>query len=267
MQLRLKLGGEPAQPLDVHLDGDPWGADLVDALVSAGLIRANARGDLLLHRTGRRIDTQTSLSDLGIRHGDLLTTQAGWSPSPITSEQLTRPEVRLVVGSGPDEGRSFVVPPAGVTIGRDVDTYIKLTDPGLSRAHFEVAHRDDRWVVRDLGSHNGTFHAGSRVGDRDVDLVPDLPIEAGNSLFRVELQEQAPDEPRIQVIGGLGQYNRTPRVAHSGRRTRLSCRLRRISKAAPGSRCSHRSRHSWQLRLLCCWEVGSASSRSLSSAR
>ena len=221
MKLRLKQGTQPPQPLDVQLDGDPWGSDLVDALVSARLLSEDDRGGLLLARSGRALDTRDALSSLGVRHGDLLTTQPSWSTTYDAAELPTRAEARLVVGSGPDEGRTIAAPSTGVTVGRDRETDLSLTDPGLSRSHFEIAHRNDRWVVRDLGSRNGTFHAGSRVGDRDVELVPGLPIEAGNSLFRIELRGQGHEEPRIQVREGLGQYNRTPRVARPGRRTRF----------------------------------------------
>ena len=42
-------------------------------------------------------------------------------------------------------------------IGRGRDANVQIDDPGLSRRHCEVSSFDTRWMLRDLGSVNGTF--------------------------------------------------------------------------------------------------------------
>ena len=49
-------------------------------------------------------------------------------------------------------------------IGRSLDCGLVITDDGVSRQHAKVLLTDEGWVIRDLGSSNGTF-----VGGRQVD--------------------------------------------------------------------------------------------------
>ncbi|GGZ61301.1 peptide-binding protein [Streptomyces subrutilus] len=55
-------------------------------------------------------------------------------------------------------------PSAGVLrVGRDPGSGLRLTHETVSRAHAELGHRDGVWVVKDLGSTNGTTVNGRRV--------------------------------------------------------------------------------------------------------
>ena len=50
-----------------------------------------------------------------------------------------------------------------VRIGRDPDNDLVLEDLQVSRRHAELLGTDDRWELRDLGSHNGTYVNGRSV--------------------------------------------------------------------------------------------------------
>jgi DNA-binding NtrC family response regulator len=52
-----------------------------------------------------------------------------------------------------------------IGIGRDDPVCAMLADERLSRHHAEIAHKGDRWTVRDLDSRNGTFVDGMKVVD------------------------------------------------------------------------------------------------------
>src|SRR5205814_2085464 len=64
-------------------------------------------------------------------------------------------------------------------IGRDPKCQVHLDVSVVSRRHAEVAWTDDGWVLRDLGSSNGTF-----VGGRQVQVVPvgaGVEVRLGNA--------------------------------------------------------------------------------------
>ncbi len=51
----------------------------------------------------------------------------------------------------------------GATIGRHPSNDITLDDPSVSGEHAQIGFERTRWVVRDLGSTNGTLVNGSRI--------------------------------------------------------------------------------------------------------
>jgi two-component system NtrC family sensor kinase len=69
----------------------------------------------------------------------------------------------LLVLQGPDKGRRFELPDSTTLVGRD-SRQLPLTDNTVSRRHCELVPGDDgEWVLRDLGSSNGTYVNGGRV--------------------------------------------------------------------------------------------------------
>ena len=58
---------------------------------------------------------------------------------------------------GSKEAREIPLSDQEVLIGRDPDATICLNNRAVSRRHCVVRREDGRFVVHDLGSHNGTF--------------------------------------------------------------------------------------------------------------
>ncbi|MEM9195740.1 MAG: FHA domain-containing protein, partial [Myxococcota bacterium] len=52
------------------------------------------------------------------------------------------------------------------TLGRHPENTIQLLDRIVSKEHCHVDLVDGRWVLKDLGSLNGTFVNGERVSER-----------------------------------------------------------------------------------------------------
>lgn len=68
----------------------------------------------------------------------------------------------LLVLQGPDKGRRFELPDAPALVGRDSRS-LPLSDNTVSRRHCDLIPVDGEWMVRDLGSANGTYVNGGRV--------------------------------------------------------------------------------------------------------
>lgn len=74
------------------------------------------------------------------------------------------PELVLKSPSGGDD-RSIAIGTRHVSLGRGPDNDIVVPDPQVSRHHAIVWCSEDRVMLRDLGSANGTFLDGERVHD------------------------------------------------------------------------------------------------------
>lgn len=87
---------------------------------------------------------------------------------------------KLVCVGGHLKGQSFPVTPAGITVGRDPQSTIVLTDHRVSHQHARLDIVDRKVVLRDLDSTNGTFlnaHLSALV--HEVVLCPDDTIFFG----------------------------------------------------------------------------------------
>lgn len=72
----------------------------------------------------------------------------------------------LMVRSGPQAGDRFTLDGDVTRLGRHPDSDISLDDISVSRRHAEIRHDGDEYVLRDVGSLNGTY-----VNQRRVDSV------------------------------------------------------------------------------------------------
>jgi hypothetical protein len=75
-----------------------------------------------------------------------------------------QPGPALVVRAGGGRaGESFATAGPRTLIGRSPDCDVFLDDVTVSRRHAEITHENDSYVIRDLGSLNGTFVNRHRI--------------------------------------------------------------------------------------------------------
>ena len=67
-----------------------------------------------------------------------------------------------------DTGERFVVGDATFSVGRLPNCSLILTDENVSRTHAVIERGPGGWVLRDLGSTNGTTVNGSRVSEAQL---------------------------------------------------------------------------------------------------
>ncbi len=102
----------------------------------------------------------------------------------------------LLVLQGSDKGRRFELPDAGVLIGRD-SRQLPIDDNTVSRRHAELQPRTGGdWILKDLGSSNGTYVNGVRV----------------NQTYNLKLGDQIRVGRTLLVFGAQPGVSRT----HSG---------------------------------------------------
>ena len=71
----------------------------------------------------------------------------------------------LVVRHGPESGSSYRLDAPVTAIGRHPDSDVFLDDITVSRRHVEISRDDGGYVLRDVGSLNGTYVNRERVDE------------------------------------------------------------------------------------------------------
>ena len=69
----------------------------------------------------------------------------------------------LVVARGPNVGARIALTQPLVTLGRHPESAIFLDDVTVSRRHAEISYTGGRYLLRDVGSLNGTYVNRTRV--------------------------------------------------------------------------------------------------------
>ena len=118
----------------VSTPGDP-----VDATSTISLPALDAAGDPVEHETPEA------------------------APETGALEALPPGSALLVVKRGPNAGSRFLLDQDVTTAGRHPDSEIFLDDVTVSRRHAEFAREGGGFVVRDVGSLNGTYLNRERI--------------------------------------------------------------------------------------------------------
>jgi hypothetical protein len=131
----------------------------------AGQEEADARGPA----TVVRVDTQISLPRTEAKPKDFdpgatqvyMRPDQDAAPAPARKLDGAAPvsvaNARLVGMSGSLKGHSFPIPAKGITVGRNANSDIVLSDTRISGRHAWIGIVDGKAMLRDLDSTNGTF--------------------------------------------------------------------------------------------------------------
>lgn len=90
-------------------------------------------------------------------------------------------------------------------IGRGKEAWINLDNPSVSAPHASLSWLDGRWILRDLGSRNGTILGGSAIGLIHPAVAVDQKIlVGGEELLLVDL---GPPEPIISSLAEPHEFH------------------------------------------------------------
>jgi predicted component of type VI protein secretion system len=101
-------------------------------------------------------------------------------------------DARLRVLSGPHAGETIPIRRGKLLIGREEDCHLRPESEFVSRHHCVLLLDDYTLRIRDLGSKNGTFVNGRRVGSSETILLHDDTISIGEMIGQIDLTP-APD--------------------------------------------------------------------------
>lgn len=92
--------------------------------------------------------------------------------------------MKIVFLNGADAGKDVELTPSGLTIGRETDNHLQLPVGGVSRYHARIEFVEGAFMLRDLGSTNGTKLNGNTIQKLEA-LKKDDIIAIGEQQFRV----------------------------------------------------------------------------------
>lgn len=121
---------------------------------------------------------------------------------------MARWRIRLRGVSPPVEGKHWEAENR-LRVGRYEHLELVLNDPSISRRHAEVVVTDQGWVIRDLGSTNGTFLNGVRVGRTDRKVRQRDVIQFGNVVMVVQLLDEDVTTSNVETPSGSMQVQAT----------------------------------------------------------
>ncbi len=113
--------------------------------------------------------------------------------APVAAPTVARPRTTAIAGAAPDQvmgaislvigTRSWPLVGTRLLVGRAggyAGAHVEVNDASTSRRHAELVATDAGWLLRDLGSTNGTWSGDARLAPGDaVAVVPGVAIRFG----------------------------------------------------------------------------------------
>ncbi len=116
-----------------------------------------------------------------LRRDDLGETTLSLGPDELPDDApgtlAPRAPALVVRAGGGRAGETFETAGLRTLIGRSPECHVFLDDVTVSRRHAEIVHDDDeRYVIRDLGSLNGTFVNRRRIESAELSADDEVQI-------------------------------------------------------------------------------------------
>ncbi len=103
--------------------------------------------------------------------------------------QWNLPGASVTVIEGDNQGVHMKLRKGSMVFGRK-GADLEIEDKAVSRKHCEIARRDDGWWVKDLGSTNGTFVNGDKIGEFKLRHLDEIRVGKTRILFAETMAEK-----------------------------------------------------------------------------
>jgi pSer/pThr/pTyr-binding forkhead associated (FHA) protein len=108
---------------------------------------------------------------------------------------------RLTILGGPFSGQVTLISQGKLIIGREEDCSLRIQSEFLSRHHCVLLLDEYTLRIRDLGSKNGTFVNGRRIGSEEHILCNGDTVSVGDFNFHVAIDQPGPVNSDLAAQG------------------------------------------------------------------
>jgi len=106
----------------------------------------------------------------------------------------------LLVVRGANIGTHYLIRETKQRLGRDGHCDIHLEDTEASRTHAEIDFVDNDYILRDLGSSNGTFVNSKRITEHTLRVGDRVQIGKRLMLFRLSFRPFGPADNDVDIV-------------------------------------------------------------------
>jgi pSer/pThr/pTyr-binding forkhead associated (FHA) protein len=103
---------------------------------------------------------------------------------------------RLTVIKGFNKGAEFSLEHEEITIGRGEDNTIVLNIAEVSRTHTALSKVEEGYMIKDLGSTNGTFVDKKEIGGKYL-LKPGDTVMLGDAIYMKYMADPDPEVTQV----------------------------------------------------------------------
>ena len=116
-------------------------------------------------------------------------------------------ELNILVGKG--QGKSFKLEPGKeYFVGRHSIDDILIDDQNISRNHFKIQVKGDKYFITDMGSKNGTFVDGRDLSPNiETEVKEGVPIVVGMTILGLGEMSKTSLKPFLDSAGFSGEVN------------------------------------------------------------
>jgi len=143
----------------------------------------NPDGANFCGRCGAPLAAATDDTTLTLHVGSAEEPDAESEELAVSLDELKADEGVLVVKRGPNAGSTFLLDKDLTAAGRHPSSDIFLDDITVSRRHAEVLREGARFLVKDVGSLNGTYVNRERVDVAELSSGDELQIGKFKLMF------------------------------------------------------------------------------------
>lgn len=100
-------------------------------------------------------------------------------------------------------------------VGRAIDNTVGLRDMNVSRYHFQIHIENEQFVLKDLGSRNGTMVNGKLVNEKVLEIGDRMVVGSSTLTFLGAVTKDNPPNPQQNPVTPLGPGLPTPKPSQA----------------------------------------------------